>query len=111
MGQAQPLFEVAGVNELVFREGERHQSPRIFVVFDEKYSLFLSVKVRHTLTGSLLGGMFNNTPLTLEVKKKLARKVEKNRAAVMATPDRLSLSNRRKAAHGVRIGAGLRRKQ
>src|SRR5262245_17450143 len=46
-GYAQPLVEVAGVDELIFREIERHYLPRVFVVFHQKDVFSISVSIQH----------------------------------------------------------------
>src|SRR5262245_18650765 len=56
--KAQPIVEVAGEAELIFCEGELHNLPSVFVVFDKKDSLFLSVEAHHTITCSCSGVFF-----------------------------------------------------
>jgi hypothetical protein len=71
------LAEKCKSTELTFCEGELHNLPSVFVIFDKKNSLFLSVKAHHTDIRSCSGVFFCDTPPPLEVKKisaKIGRK-------------------------------------
>src|SRR5262249_28487393 len=83
MGQAQPFAEVASADERMLFETERRNFPRVFLVFNQKDALSLSVGVHHTFCSLRFFVVFLKLPMSIlsrlffEVKEISAKRVRK----------------------------------